>query len=423
MTFTHGLRVAAKICDSALPPPVWHRGNRLDDPDHAGPRRTTHEQGCHMATIQYLTTIEFGAGVSTQLPVVLAELGIRRPLWVTDRGIVDAGLLDRVSATLAEPFDRDTVFDATPPNPTEAAVHAALQRYKAAGCDGIVALGGGSPIDLAKGVALMATHDGPLARWAGMAALGSIGPCAPIVAVPTTAGTGSEVGRGALLCLADGRKLVFVSPHLLPKRALCDPVLTVGMPAAMTAGTGMDALAHCVETYLSPRFNPPADAIALDGAARAWRWLAHAVRHPADLAARAEMMVAGLHGGLAFQKGLGAVHALSHPLGALTAPTLHHGTVNAVLLPHVLRFNAGHVGDKFARLQAAFGLDAGADLADAFTALNLRIGMPASLAAMGVPAAVRGRVVAGALADHSLPTNPRPLDAAALGHLFDSGMQ
>ena len=376
-----------------------------------------------MATIQYLTTIEFGTGVSALLPGVLAELDIRRPLWVTDRGIVDAGLFDRVAAAFAQPVERDTVFDATPPNPTEAAVGAALQRYREAGCDGIVALGGGSPIDLAKGVALMALHDGPLARWAGMAALGMIGPCAPIVAVPTTAGTGSEVGRGALLCLADGRKLVFVSPHLLPKRALCDPALTVGMSALMTAGTGMDALAHCVETFLSPRFNPPAEAMALDGAARAWRWLAQAVNQPTDLAARSEMMIAGLHGGLAFQKGLGAVHALAHPLGALTAPTLHHGTVNAVLLPHVLRFNAGHVGDKFGRLRAAFGLDPGADLAAAFTALNARIGMPASLAAMGVTAAVRDRVVAGALADHSLPTNPRPLDAEALGQLFDQAMQ
>ena len=376
-----------------------------------------------MATIQYLTMIEFGTGVAALLPGVLAELGIRRPLWVTDQGIVAAGLFDRVTAAFVRPVDRDTVFDATPPNPTEAAVGAALQRYREAGCDGIIALGGGSPIDLAKGVALMATHDGPLARWAGMAALGTIGPCAPIIAVPTTAGTGSEVGRGALLCLADGRKLVFVSPHLLPRRALCDPALTVGMSALMTAGTGMDALAHCVETFLSPRFNPPAEAIALDGAARAWRWLAHAVSQPTDLAARSEMMIAGLHGGLAFQKGLGAVHALSHPLGALTAPTLHHGTINAVLLPHVLHFNAGHVDDKFDRLRAAFGLDAGADLAAAVTALNTRIGMPASLSAMGVTASVRDRVVAGALADHSLPTNPRPLNAKALGELFDQAMQ
>ena len=305
-----------------------------------------------MATIQYLTTIEFGTGVSALLPGVLAELDIHRPLWVTDRGIVDAGLFDRVAAAFAQPVERDTVFDATPPNPTEAAVGAALQRHREAGCDGIVALGGGSPIDLAKGVALMARHDGPLARW-----------------------------------------------------------------------TGVDALAHCVETFLSPRFNPPAEAMALDGAARAWRWLAQAVSQPTDLAARSEMMIAGLHGGLAFQKGLGAVHALAHPLGALTAPTLHHGTVNAVLLPHVLRFNAGHVGDKFDRLRVAFGLDPGADLAAAFTALNARIGMPASLAAMGVPAAARERVVAGALADHSLPTNPRPLDAEALGQLFDQAMQ
>src|SRR5690606_20737995 len=144
--------------------------------------------------------------------------------------------------------------------------------------------------------------------------------------------------------------------HLLPKRALCDPDLTLGMPAALTAGTGMDAFTHCVETYLSPRFNPPAEAIALDGAARAWRWIERAVSHPDDREARSEMMMAGIQGGLSFQKGLGAVHALSHPLGALTEPILHHGTLNAVILPAVLRFNADNVGDKYLRLNRAPGL-------------------------------------------------------------------
>jgi 4-hydroxybutyrate dehydrogenase len=369
-----------------------------------------------MATIQYLTQIEFGSGAVALLPRMLQDLGISRPLLVTDAGLVEAGILDRILALLPQ---APAVFAQTPPNPTEAAVEAAAARFRAGGCDGLVAIGGGSPIDLAKGVALLATHDGPLARYAGMAAMPLIGPqAAPLVAIPTTAGTGSEVGRGALICLADGRKLVFVSPHLLPKRALCDPDLTLGMPALLTAGTGMDAFTHCVETFLSPRFNPPAEAIALDGAARAWRWVEQAVSHPQDVEARREMMMAGIQGGLAFQKGLGAVHALSHPLGALTEPMLHHGTVNAVILPAVLRFNVGHVGDKYSRLARALSLPDDAELADAVAGLNARIGMPASLRAMQVPPEVVDRVVDGALADHSLPTNPRPLGRDELRELF-----
>ncbi|QEI06475.1 iron-containing alcohol dehydrogenase [Pigmentiphaga aceris] len=370
-----------------------------------------------MITINYLTSIEFGSGAVQRLPQVLEELGIKRPMLVTDAGIARAGILTRICAYLSAEQSA-AVFTDTPPNPTEEAVELATEFYRKHACDGLIAIGGGSPIDLAKGVALMATHDGPLSRYAGMAAMPLIGPQAvPMIAVPTTAGTGSEVGRGALICLRDGRKLVFVSQHLLPKRALCDPDLTLGMPAALTAGTGMDAFTHCVETFLSPRVNPPAEAIALDGAARAWRWLERAVTHPNDAQARWEMMMAGIHGGLAFQKGLGAVHALAHPLGALIEPMLHHGTVNAVLLPVVLRFNAGHVGDKYARLKQAFGLPADADLAAEVAALNTRIGMPSTLRELGVSANVVDRIVAGAMADHSTPTNPRPLterDAAAL---------
>ena len=369
-----------------------------------------------MATIQYLTHIEFGNGVIGLLPRTLQELNIRRPLLVTDVGLVRAGILDRIVALFPH---APAVFAQTPPNPTEAAVEAAVDQFRADSCDGLVAIGGGSPIDLAKGVALLATHPGPLTRYAGMAAMPLIGPQAiPLVAVPTTAGTGSEVGRGALICLANGRKLLFASPHLLPRRALCDPELTAEMPALLTAGTGMDAFTHCVETFLSPRFNPPAEAIALDGASRAWRWIERAVSHPQDIDARGEMMMAGIQGGLAFQKGLGAVHALSHPLGALTEPMLHHGTLNAVILPAVLRFNARHVGDKYLCLARALGLPGDADLAESVAGLNVRIGMPPSLRAMQVPADAIDRVVDGALADHSLPSNPRPLGRDELRALF-----
>ncbi|HZH08084.1 MAG TPA: iron-containing alcohol dehydrogenase, partial [Lautropia sp.] len=192
----------------------------------------------------------------------------------------------------------------------------------------------------------------------------------------------------------------------------------LGMPPGLTAGTGMDAFTHCVETFLSPRVNPPADAIALDGAARAWQWIERAVTHPQDRQARWEMMMAGLQGGLAFQKGLGAVHSLSHPLGALTERSLHHGTVNAVILPVVLRFNAGHVGVKYDRLRQAFRLQPDADLADAVSELNARIGIPRNLRALGVPPDVSSRIVAGAMADHSTPTNPRPLTPEDVSRLF-----
>jgi alcohol dehydrogenase class IV len=221
-----------------------------------------------LADIFYLSHIRFGFGVLDELGAALAGLGIARPLLVTDAGVRAAGLLERVTAACPVPC---AVFDATPTNPTEAAVAAALEVYRADGCDGVVGLGGGSPIDLAKGVALLAAHPGPLADYAAiLGGVPRITPAtAPVVAVPTTAGTGSEVGRAALITLADGRKLGFISPHLIPKAAICDPLLTLGLPPLLTAATGMDAVTHCVETYLSPRFNPPAEAIALDGLARA----------------------------------------------------------------------------------------------------------------------------------------------------------
>lgn len=366
-----------------------------------------------MATITYLTTIQFGFGELKTIAAGLTDLKIARPLIVTDRGLAATDLIDRLRA--ASPLlGNAALFAETPTNPTEEAVLAALALYREQGCDGLVAIGGGSPIDLAKGVALLAEHDGPLETYAAI--LGGIpkitSRVAPLIAVPTTAGTGSEVGRGSLITLSGGRKLGFISQYLIPKLAICDPELTLGLPAWLTAATGMDAVTHCIETYLSPRDNPVAEAIALDGLKRALAHIERATADGSDREARKEMLMAALQGGLTFQKGLGAVHALSHPLGGLKGISLHHGTLNAVLLPAVLRFNAPEAQAKYAEIRRTLGLPADADLADWIAGLTKRLGMPASLSQMGVPRDILPAIAEAATKDHSSPTNARQASAA-----------
>jgi 4-hydroxybutyrate dehydrogenase len=358
-----------------------------------------------LALMVFLNRVQFAPGALAELAAELALAGVARPLVVTDRGVVAAGLLDRLLAALP-PGMAHAVFDATPPNPTEAAVRAGTAAYRAAGADGVIGLGGGSPLDLAKAVALAATHPAErLAPYAvvegGLARITAA--AAPVIAVPTTAGTGSEASRGALIVLDDGRKVSIGSPHLIPRAAICDPGLTLSMPPLLTAATGMDALAHCIETLCSPRENPIADAIALDGLRRGWQALPQAVADGRDAAARAAMMLASIEGALAFQKGLGAVHALSHALGALPVSP-HHGTLNALLLPGVLRFNAPALAAVLPRLRDAMGVD---DPADAIAASNRRLGLPAGLDAMGIDAASLPAMAAAAMRDHHHLTNPR----------------
>lgn len=363
-----------------------------------------------MALIQYLTQIEFDYGAVAQLPQHCARVGMTRPLIVTDAGVVAAGVLQPVLAALGDlPH---AVFDATPSNPTEAAVRAATALYQQHQCDGLIAVGGGSAIDCAKGVAIAATHPGPLKTYATIEG-GSpkiTDAAAPLIAVPTTAGTGSEVARGAIVIVDDGRKLGFHSWSLMPKAAICDPALTLGLPPMLTAATGMDAIAHCMETFMAPAFNPPADGIALEGLRRGWAAIERATRDGSDRAARLDMMAASMHGAMAFQKGLGCVHSLSHSLGGVN-PKLHHGTLNAVFLPAVIRFNAGAESiqkeERLARMAQAMGLEKSADVAQAVHDMTARLGLPTGLAAMGVTEDMFDAVIEHALLDHCHKTNPR----------------
>ena len=373
-----------------------------------------------MATILYLTQIQFDFGAIQQLAAECARVGISRPLVVTDAGVKAAGVLQKALDALGDlPV---TVFDQTPPNPTEASVRAALAAWESGHCDGLIAVGGGSSIDLAKGLAIMATHEGPLKTYATIEG-GSpkiSASVAPLIAVPTTSGTGSEVARGAIVIVDDGRKLGFHSWNLMPKAAICDPELTLGLPPALTAATGMDAIAHCMETFMAPAFNPPADGIALDGLERAWHHIERATQDGSDREARLNMMSASMQGAMAFQKGLGAVHSLSHSLGGVN-PKLHHGTLNAMFLPAVVSFNAQAASiqaeRRLDRMARVMGLGSGADIPEALRDLNARLGLPRGLADMGVQEAWFDKVIAGAMADHCHKTNPRiatPEDYRAL---------
>lgn len=376
-----------------------------------------------MGLINYVTRVQFGYGEIRVLAEELRLAGISRPMVVTDKGVLALGVVDRIQALLPSPFV--AIYDETPGNPTEAAAEAATRRFKEADADGIVAIGGGSALDLAKAVAVMAAHEGPLKTFAviegGLARITSR--TYPTLAVPTTAGTGSEVGRAAIIILRDGRKVGLLSPFLVPKAAIVDPELTLSLPPHLTAATGMDAISHCIETFLAPSYNPPADGIALEGLRLGWKSLRRAVEAPDDRQARADMAIAATMGAMAFQKGLGCVHSLSHSLGGLN-PKLHHGTLNAIFMPAVLAFNAGAESvvsqDKFARLADAMGLDRNAGIGEAVEATTRAIGLPARLSEIGVTRDMFEPIVAGALRDHSHLTNPREATARDYHDMLDA---
>jgi 4-hydroxybutyrate dehydrogenase len=378
-----------------------------------------------MSLINYITQIQFEVGAISLLPAECQRIGITRPLIVTDRGVRAAGIVDVALSKFTDSTVQLPIYDGTPPNPNENAVREAVAMFKECGCDGIIAIGGGSAIDLAKGVAVCAKHEGPLKSFAVIeGGLARITPAtAPVIAVPTTAGTGSEVGRGAIL--DDGRKVGVISPHVVPKSAICDPELTLGLPAVLTAATGMDAIAHCLETFMAPSFNPPADGIALDGLWRAWRFIETATQDPKNLEGRTNMMSASLQGALAFQKGLGCVHSLSHSLGGIN-PRLHHGTLNAIFLPAVIQFNrkaATMVNEhKTARIAQAMGLADESQIEDAIRDMTRALGLPTGLRELEVTEDMFPKIIKGALADHSHRTNPREASAEDYQWILEASM-
>lgn len=377
-----------------------------------------------MALIHYNLPIHIAPGIRVRLHEECQRLGVRKPLLVTDQGVLRAGVLQQIVDVLPAGFPYQ-VFADTPPNPDVTAVQRALEVFKTAQCDGLIAVGGGSSIDCAKGVALMARHPGALHEYSRAGTRQISENTIPLIAVPTTAGTGSEVSRGAVITTEDHRKIGISSWHLLPKLALCDPELVAGLPPRLTAATGMDAIAHCIETYLSPLFNPAADAMALEGLHRGWFAIAKSTEHGADLDARQDMMLASVLGALAFQKGLACVHSLSHSLGGLY-PQLHHGTLNAVLLPTVIRFNEDaetvKSQSKFQRLREAMGLSAGSSIPSAIKCMNARLGLPCGLAEMGVKPSDFGAILRGAFADPYHSTGPKVPSEGDYGQMLLESM-
>ncbi|HUK14957.1 MAG TPA: iron-containing alcohol dehydrogenase [Bryobacteraceae bacterium] len=365
-----------------------------------------------LSTFAFPTTIVFGSGAANRLPEELNKRGVRRALLVTDAGIERTPVFERVRKLAPEA----AVFSKVDPNPTEQNVLDGTALYKESACDGVIALGGGSPLDAAKAIRLLATHHGPLADYDdlldGSNRISSNLP--PYIAIATTAGTGSEVGRSAVITIkATNRKTVIFSPHLIPSVALADPELTLDLPPHITAGTGMDAFTHNVEAFLAKGYHPMCDAIALAGTKLVWDHLPRVMANPHDLEARSNMLMAAMMGAVAFQKGLGAVHSLAHPLS--TECGMHHGTTNAILLPVVLEYNRPAVPDRIRQLASLFG---GGDAAERVRELNRAVSIKPRLRDWGVPESILPTLADKAVQDGCHQLNPRPCTREDLLHLY-----
>jgi alcohol dehydrogenase class IV len=370
----------------------------------------------------YPTRVRFGAGRISELPVACRELGIMRPLLVTDPGVAGLPLFGNACGILEAAGLPVMVFDALKSNPVGASLEAALQIYRSGGCDGVIAFGGGSALDVGKTVGLMAGQTRPLWDFEDVGdnhLRANPDGIAPVVAVPTTAGTGSELGRAAVLINEqEKRKIIIFHPRMLPVQVIMDPALTVGLPSNLTAWTGMDALAHCLEAYCAPGYHPLADGIALEGMRLVHDYLPVAYADGGNLAARGHMLAAAGMGATAFQKGLGAIHSLSHPVGAHY--DTHHGLTNAVFMPYVLAFNRPAIETRIAAVARYLALSE-PDF-DGFLAwtLSLReaLGIPHTLAELGVDDRDLERIATEAEHDPSTSGNPVPVTSKELRRIF-----
>ncbi len=378
------------------------------------------------ANWSYPTAIRFGAGRIKELADACRAAGISRPLLVTDAGLAKLPITLRTLELMKDAGLPVAMFSDVQPNPVDSNVEAGIAVFRAGGHDGIVAFGGGSGLDTGKVIAFMAGQTRPLwdfediGDWWTRADADKI---AAVIAVPTTAGTGSEVGRaGVITQEATHTKKVIFHPKMMPRIVICDPELTVGMPPAITAGTGMDALAHCLEAYCAPSYHPMAEGIAVEGMRLIFTNLPKAVANGNDLEARAHMMSAAAMGATAFQKGLGAIHALSHPVGALYHT--HHGMTNAVYMPYVLVFNRPAIEAKIERLAGYLGIPGGFDgFLAAVLDLRKKTGVPHDLKGLGVDGSRVDTIVEMSLVDPTAGGNPVPLTKEGSRKLFDAALK
>ena len=378
------------------------------------------------ANWSYPTAVRFGPGRIKELADACRVAGITRPLLVTDAGLAKLPITEKALGLLKEAGLPVALFSDVQSNPVESNVEAGLAVFRSDGHDGVVAFGGGSGLDTGKVIALMAGQTRPLwdfediGDWWTRADPEKI---APVVAVPTTAGTGSEVGRaGVVTQEATHTKKVIFHPRMMPRVVICDPELTVGMPPSITMGTGMDALAHCLEAYFAPGYHPIAEGIAVEGMRLIFVNLPKAVANGNDLEARAHMMSAAAMGAAAFQKGLGAIHALSHPVGALY--NTHHGTTNAVFMPYVLVFNGPAIEAKIERLAGYLGIPGGFDgFLAAVLDLRKKTGVPHDLKELGVDGSRVDTIVEMSLVDPTAGGNPVPLTKEGSRKIFDAALK
>lgn len=375
----------------------------------------------------YPTAIKFGVGRIVELAEHCAAAGVKKPLLVTDKALASLPITANAVAVLQAHGLGSAVFSEVDPNPNETNMADGIAVYLAGGHDGVICFGGGSALDLGKMIALMAHQRADLSVWDledidDWYTRADGAKIAPIIAVPTTAGTGSEVGRaGVLTNSATHKKKIIFHPKLLPVVTICDPALTVGMPRFITAGTGMDALAHCLEAYCSPFYHPMSQGIALEGMRLVFENLPKVYANPNDLDARAHMMSAAAMGATAFQKGLGAIHSLSHPIGAVYGT--HHGTTNAVVMPMVLDYNRAKIETLIERAAAYLGIAGGFDgFRAAVMALRAELSIPANLTALGVKAGDLDMLTDMALEDPSCGGNPVVMTQANTRALFDACM-